>query len=167
MTKRLEDLLNLPSAESAVGITPSIEDINKTIEDSKLLASEIDCAVDKIDQSLPGVGGLDSADKELDELAQLATENFNSLMTLGMNVEPRFSGVIFQSATTLLGHAISAKTAKIDKKLKMVDLQLKKAKLDQAASGSASFGDSAIEGKGVIIDRNALLKEILSTSNKE
>jgi hypothetical protein len=77
-----------------------------------------------------------------------------------MNVEPRYAGVIFQTAGVLLGHAITAKQAKLDKKLRMVDLQLKKARLDQTA---AKNGDTpaAIEGQGVVLDRNALLAQIL------
>jgi hypothetical protein len=31
----------------------------------------------------------------------------------------------------MLGHALTAKTAKLNKKLKMVELQMKKVKLDQ------------------------------------
>lgn len=143
-----------------------MDDINQSIEDNKQLSKAIDGAIDKIDSALPGVDGLDTADKELDELARLATENFDSMMTLGMNVEPRFSGVIFQSATTLLGHAIAAKTAKIDKKLKMIDLQLKKAKLDQSVPDPTGLA-SAVDGKGMVIDRNALLKEIINSGSKD
>jgi hypothetical protein len=62
----------------------------------------------------------------------------------------------------LLGHAITAKQAKLDKKLRMVDLQLKKARLDQ--QNSKNDGEKlvdAADGKGIIIDRNELLKQIL------
>jgi hypothetical protein len=59
----------------------------------------------------------------------------------------------------MLGHAISAKSAKLDKKLKMIDLQLKKQKLDQDALG---VDDSVtIQGEGVIVtDRNSLLEKL-------
>lgn len=146
---------------------PTVDEINQSISNNKQLSKAIDAAVDKIDIALPGVDGLDDADKELDELAELAKDNFDSMMTLGMNVEPRYSGVIFQSATTLLGHAIAAKTAKIDKKLKMIDLQLKKAKLDQG-NVDPDGNVPAADGKGMILDRNELLKSILaSASTKE
>ena len=55
------------------------------------------------------------ADKELNEVAQKAMDAYDDLMDLGMNVEPRFSGVILQTASQLLGHSITAKTAKMDK----------------------------------------------------
>ena len=86
-----------------------------------------------------------------------------------MNVEPRFSGVILQTAGVMLGHAITAKTAKLDKKLKMVQLQLAKAKLDHQIkkdAGKSADEDEPIDGKGVVLDRNELLKTILGKQDK-
>jgi len=76
-----------------------------------------------------------------------------------MNVEARYSARLFEVAAGMLGHAISAKSAKLDKKLKMIDLQLKKQKLDNDANG---VDDSVtIQGDGVIIsDRNSLLEKL-------
>jgi hypothetical protein len=112
---------------------------------------------------------LEAADAEMDELAELAKDKFTDLMDLGLQVEARFSGTIFQTAGVLLGHAITAKQAKLDKKLKMVDLQLKKMNLDRQiakdaaalAKASGEADDGAVEGQGMVMDRNALLAEIL------
>ena len=126
---------------------------------------KIDDAIDKIDAALPGVNSLDTADNELDELADLAKDKFEDLMDLGMQVEARYSGTIFQTAGVLLGHAITAKQAKLDKKLRMVDLQLKKLRLDQVAKKEAANGDlpqEPVDGKGMILDRNELLRSILA-----
>ena len=87
------------------------------------------------------------------------------LLDLGMNVDPRFGGVIFQTAGTLLGHAITAKQAKLDKKLRMVDLQLKKMRIDDVRKkeqGKAVDEEDPIDGQGVIVDRNELLRSILA-----
>lgn len=167
MTKKLEDLFNLPpkSAED-----PSQEESMHIIEENRELIEEVDNAIDKIDAALPMVDDLDTSDKELDELSDLAKEKFQDLIDLGMNVEARFSGHILATAGTLLGHAITAKQAKLDKKLRMVDLQLKKARLDLQTRQAESKNDGerlidAEDGKGVIIDRNELLKQILDTKN--
>ncbi len=72
------------------------------------------------------------------------------------------------TAGTLLGHAITAKQAKLDKKLRMVDLQLKKARLD--AQNTKNDGEKivdAADGKAVILDRNELLKQILGEKPKD
>ena len=59
----------------------------------------------------------------------------------------------------MLKNAIDAKSAKLDKKLKMIDLQLKKQKLDQDAINSDEGIN--ISGDGVIItDRNSLLEKL-------
>jgi hypothetical protein len=58
----------------------------------------------------------------------------------------------------MLKNAIDAKTAKVDKKLKAVDLQLKKFKLDQ---DSPEDSNDVLDGKGyVMLDRNELIKKL-------
>jgi hypothetical protein len=73
---------------------------------------------------------------------------------------------VFQTAGTLLGHAITAKQAKLDKKLRMVDLQLKKMRLDQQSKDNGTALPNAVEGEGTVIDRNSLLAEILKQQKK-
>lgn len=127
------------------------------------MLEEIDTAIDKIDAALPRVRGLDATEREMDELADLAKEKFNDLMDLGMNMEARFSGTVFQTAGVLLGHAITAKQAKLDKKLRMIDLQLKKQKLDLQMKEDGK--DKPIEGQGTVMDRNSLLAAILGKTS--
>jgi hypothetical protein len=163
MTQKLEELFNLPPADST---TP--EEAKSSIEENRAIIQEVDLAIDKIDAALPFVNDLDISDKELDDLSDLAKEKFQDLIDLGMNVEARFSGHILATAGTLLGHAITAKQAKLDKKLRMVDLQLKKARLDQA--NAKNDGDKlvdAADGKGVVLDRNELLRQILGEKPKD
>jgi hypothetical protein len=161
MTKKLEQLFDLP--------TMPFDDPKSSIEENSQQLREIDAAIDKIDAALPGVRDLEVADQEMDDLAALAQDKFEDLMDLGMNVEARYAGTIFQTAGVLLGHAITAKQAKLDKKLRMVDLQLKKLRVDQMAKKEGT-ADAPIEGHGMIVDRNTLLKEILAkgknTSNE-
>ena len=152
MTKKLEQLFDLPPVPD--------EDPIEIIEEHKTAIRDIDLAIDKIDAALPTVRDLETADQEMDDLASMARDKFDDLMDLGMNVEPRYAGVIFQTAGVLLGHAITAKQAKLDKKLRMVSLQLQKARLDQAAAKGEAAAP-AVEGQGIVLDRNALLAEIL------
>mgnify|MGYP003328194790 FL=1 len=160
MTKKLEELFNLPE-QLPEDATP--EQATAVTEEQKAVFKDIDTAIDKIDQALPRVRDLDASDQELDELANLAKGRFEDLMDLGMNMEARFSGQVFQTAGVLLGHAITAKQAKLDKKLRMVDLQLKKMRLDhQMKQDGAKPGEAAIEGEGVVLDRNALLAQIMN-----
>ena len=115
MTQKLEELFNLPPSTSD---DASPEEAKTNIEEKRALIHEVDQSIDKIDAALPFVDSLDVSDKELDDLSDLAKEKFQDLIDLGMNVEARFSGHILATAGTLLGHAITAKQAKLDKKLR-------------------------------------------------
>jgi hypothetical protein len=158
MTKKLSELFDLPDIPSTDSAESS--EILHTIAENKEAIARVDEAIDKIDLALPTVRDLEASDQEMDELAELAKSKFEDLMDLGMNMDPRFGGVVFQTAGTLLGHAITAKTAKMDKKLRMVQLQLQKARLDHQISKD-SPEDRPIDGQGIILDRNALLEQIL------
>lgn len=138
------------------------EQVSEVLRTNQTAIKEIDSAIDKIDEALPRVRDLDASDAELDDLAKLAKDKFNDLMDLGMNMEARFSGTIFQTAGVLLGHAITAKQAKLDKKLRMVDLQLKKMRLDHQMKQDGAAPNDAVEGEGHVLDRNALLAQILN-----
>jgi len=108
------------------------------------------------------VRDLETGDRELDDLATKAQETFDDLMDLGMQVDSRYSSEIFAVASTMLGHALTAKTAKLNKKLKMVDLQLKKLKMDQDAARNAP--ESAMEtAHGQVLSRNDLLERLIAS----
>ena len=163
MTQKLSELFDLPPADDS-----TVESAEQSIEENREMIEAVDLAIDKIDAALPMVLDLDASDKEFDDLSDLAKQKFEDLIDLGMNVEARFSGHILATAGTLLGHAITAKQAKLDKKLRMVDLQLKKARLDMQIKQAEEKGQSdgnklldAEDGQGVIIDRNELLRQIL------
>lgn len=153
MTKKLEELFELPQSE--------IDSLHLPIPDNaEEITTEASDALDKIEAALPQVKGLEASDGELDELAAMATSSYKDLMDLGMQVDSRFASEIFNSASSFLGHAITSKTAKINKKLKMLDLQMKKAAMDHKIA--TSKGPEEIEntplGSGQTLDRNELLK---------
>ena len=154
MTRKLEELFDLPpTTEEVDAAVPSIAE-NRTI------IQNLDAAIDKIDAALPAVRGLESTDTEMDELAGLATGSYKDLMDLGMQVDSRFASEIFSVASNMLGHAITAKTAKLDKKLKMIDLQMKKMRLDQQQADKDPEA-TAQQGQGHVLSRNELLERIL------
>jgi len=123
--------------------------------------------LEKIEAALPQVRGLESGDTELDDLAQMAIDSYKDLSELGMQVDSRYSSEIFNVASTMLGHAITAKTAKLSKKMKMIELQLKKAVIDQKNSDKEEQIDSIPEGEGRLLDRNALLKVLAAKTVDE
>jgi len=151
MTKKLQELFELPQDE--------IDSLSVPIpENAEEVTTEAYNNLEKIEQALPQVKGLDAADGEMDEIASMATSSYKDLMDLGMQVDSRFASEIFNSASSFLGHAITAKTAKLNKKLKMIDLQLKKAQLDQKNQAKTEEIENTPLGSGQVLDRNELLK---------
>lgn len=159
MTKKLEELFNLPTQDEAEsdGILDSDQQSGNDLENHFPLLPQTLEQLDKIEQALPAVRGLEASDTEMDDLAKKASESFDDLMDLGMNVDSRYASEIFAVAGTMLGHAITAKTAKMNKKLKMIDLQLKKLKLDKEEGNTPSLPTAS----GQVLDRNELLNRVL------
>jgi hypothetical protein len=157
MTKKLEELFNLDSVDAAKTSEP--EPAKVPVHQEVRSIDDQYRAVQEITRGLPQIKELDELDdKELDHLATKAEQAYDDLMDLGMNVEVRYSGRIFEVASSMMGNAIAAKTAKIDKKLKAVDLQLKKLKIDKDSNDDPN---DIINGQGyVITDRNELLKKL-------
>jgi hypothetical protein len=155
MTRKLEELFDFPSSE----------DSNNESKPEPAQLAELDATIDKIDAALPTVRDLGTSDNELDDLTNMAKESYDNLMDLGMQVDSRYASEIFSVASNMLGHAITAKTAKLNKKLKMVDLQLKKLKLDQDQARNAP--EEAMEtAHGQVLSRNDLLERLLTTNSQ-
>tara|TARA_B100000900_G_scaffold411760_1_gene432097 strand:+ start:3301 stop:3795 length:495 start_codon:yes stop_codon:yes gene_type:complete len=161
MTKKLEELLDLPEVKATMEQV-EIQDPPKEIKKETVNLERSIAEFDKISAALPMVKGLgELADKELDDLADKAKQSYEDLMDLGMNVESRYAGRVFETASNMLKNAIDAKSQKLDKKLKMVELQLKKQNIDQKQGDN----EVTVDAEGVVVmDRNAILDRIL---NKE
>lgn len=153
MNKRLESLFDLPEMPSDeisnADMTPpeTITELRTTLDMSK-----------RIDAALNEVRDIDSTERDLDNLAAKAEEAFDTLMHLGSNMDDRNSGKIFEVAATMLKNAVDAKQAKLDKKLRIVELQLKKEKLDRDAGKGAT---ATVVDAVVVSDRNALISEMM------
>ena len=156
MTRKLEELFDLPASEPETDSAPAINE-------TKTALIAIDDTIDKIDSALPAVRGLEASDSEMDEIANKAQKTFDDLMDLGMNVDSRFASEIFAVAGTMLGHALTAKTAKMNKKLKMIELQMKKMKLDNDIQGDDGPKDTA---QGQVLNRNDLLERLMATRSQ-
>ncbi|MBR20202.1 MAG: hypothetical protein CMA64_08695 [Euryarchaeota archaeon] len=168
MTKKLEELLNIAPADDSTEAQPEIqpeEQKEQAMEVVEKVEHELK-EVDTIESALAGVENLTANDKEMDDIAKKSEDSFNNLMDLGMNVEARFSGQIFDTASKMLTITLNAKQAKIDKKLKMVELQLRKKALDARIDRDMGKIDGAENGEATILSRNELLDKILKKDNK-
>jgi hypothetical protein len=156
--RRLEEILDMPDSREILEQNKNKKAVSTTEKADPIYRNAKE--LDKIAEALPRVKGLgDVSDSELDELAKKATDAYDDLMDLGMNVESRYASRIFEVASSMLKNAIDAKTAKIDKKLKMIELQLRHQKQNPVKDPEPE-GVEKPTGAGVTSDRNSLLEKI-------
>jgi len=164
MTKKMEEFFNLPTSDE-----PVVEEElpSKTREELMVEAREIYSSLttaEKVDFALPTVVGLDMHDSEMDSIAAKAVKTFEDLIVLGGNVPDLHAGKIYEVAGQMLKTALEAKNAKAERKLKMIDLQLKKVRAEQVDLDQGN-GERR-HANGGEFDRNELLKYIVSAKSE-
>ena len=168
MTKKLEETFNINPIEDEEEIdeTPTVEESRELTE---ILNAEI-TTTEKIDAALPMVQDLNQHDKEMDEIHQKALNAFEELFSLGKNVEVHAGAKLMETANQMLKTAMEAKDSKVDRKLRMLNLQMQKARLDhqiekEEKKNSKDDEDFETEGR-VIMDRNELMKRLSQAQSK-
>ena len=150
MTNSIDDALGLPrlsellKKEDNQRLAEQIETLPETIEN----INKLEKAVSTIESDLV------DHDQDMDELAKIALDDYKKLMDLGFNTEARIAGSIFEPAVNILRLVMDSKNAKIDKKLRLMRLQLEKERL---MKNQAQEDFSKAEEGIVVADRNAIL----------
>lgn len=101
----------------------------------------------------------DILDKEdaIDNLSDTASKYFEDIMDKAFNSEDKYASELMTAANLLLKTAIDGKTALINAKLKLLDLELKKQRLDQSVKAPEI---KQVNGTEVTLaDRNSLLRK--------
>jgi hypothetical protein len=162
MTKKLEEVFGFPPIEETnTSLDTQENDVPEEIQEELDVAHATIDMANRVDIALPTVTDMQQAERELDKLANTAQEQSERLMDLGFNVDDRNAGKIFEVAAQLLKTAVDAKTAKIDKKLKMVELQLRKARMDND-KGKDDGNVLDVSDMGITGNRNDIVKAILN-----
>jgi hypothetical protein len=132
MTKKLEEILNLPNVKEAFKEVDAKEKDKESKNTANGKSANLDPQTAK---------NLEKSYAEFDKIAAAL---------------PQVKGL---GELSMLRNAIDAKSNKIDKKLKMVELQLKKQKIDK--DGDKDTGTIEAQDGFVISDRNELMKKLL------
>jgi hypothetical protein len=148
MTKKLEELFDLPEVSSTTDYT------KEEIKQALTTASDLEMTLPSEPEN--------KTDVELDELTTKAMESFENLMSLGMNVEARFSAPIFDSASKMLGHAVTAKLGKAQKKLKETELKMRLMKQQADEARKNGEDTNTVDVKAHVWDRNELIRNLKS-----
>jgi hypothetical protein len=138
---------------------PRLEDSLTSTEDEQQLVAAAEALQKDYDQQDPS----QLHDEEMDEIADLAVEYGKSLHDLGMNVEVKHAGEIFTASSNMLKIAVDARNSKMEKKIKLLRLELDRLKLDRT---NPDPGETINAQQVTVLDRNALLAQIKSLTTK-
>lgn len=138
---------------------PRLEDSLASVEDQQLLVEAAESLQKDYDQQDPS----QLHDEEMDEIADLAVEYGKSLHDLGMNVEVKHAGEIFTASSNMLKIAVDARNSKMEKKIKLLRLELDRLKLDRT---NPDPGETINAQQVTVLDRNALLAQIKNLTTK-
>ena len=83
---------------------------------------------------------------------------------LGMTVEMRHAGEIFNASATMLKVALDARNSKMERKLKQLKLELDRVKLEKTFPDEKAPVDN---GNVRVLDRNALLEQLREISKEQ
>lgn len=147
MTKKLEDLFDLPTVD--------FDKIKEEKQEDKIKHEQVFSKVDDLVKTAPRISTQQMSHKtdiELDEVSQNAMDAYLELMDLGRNVESRYSARLFEVASAFLKISLDAKNTKVSKLMKTTELNIKKEKND--------YSKMEINTDHVITDRNSLLEKI-------
>lgn len=157
MSRRLEDLINIPS----------INDMKEAIDKTEELSAAIDQSGveftlnEKLEAALPIVADIMAHDSDMDDIAKKAIDSYNDLCDMADNTPAMYSGKIYEVAANMLRTAMDAREAKLQKKLRIVEMQLKKLRIDKVRDESGS-SDSGANSNSNTFDRNELLELLKS-----
>jgi hypothetical protein len=159
----MEEFFNLPPVEELVDEELPVKTKEQLMVEAREIYTSLTTA-EKVDHALPTVIGLDMHDSEMDTIAYKAVKTFDDLIALGGNVPDIHAGKIYEVAGQMLKTALEAKNAKAEKKLRMIELQLKKVRAEQIDIDQGN-GNRKLSGGGEF-DRNELLKYIVSSKSE-
>lgn len=144
----LEDAFDLPRLED------SIQEMN---------ADQALEKADELEQEFKNKDHFELHDEEMDEISATAIEYGKSLHDLGLSVEVKHAGEIFTASSHMFKIALDARNSKMEKKLKMLKLELDRLKLDRT---NPDPGELVQQEAVTVLDRNELLQQIkLMTSS--
>lgn len=161
MTKRLEEVFNFAE--------PTEIDAEAVPTDSSVAAEasvvSIQASSDKVDLALSQVSGLNEHESDMNDIAKTAMDAYKDLWDISQNIHDAHVGKVLEVAQGMLKTALEAQEAKSQRKLKMVELQIKKARLDWEMTTKGKSADNGPDG--VFFDRNELIATLLQNRKSE
>lgn len=169
--KAVDEALGLPTQDqwkSLIGELPDdIEEYeDEDEESSEISLSDVELARQNMEQlkayrsQLKDIPDVTLRKGHLDKLAKLAEDKFEDMFDRAFNCEDRFAAEMLNAANAMLKIALDAHAKVIDSDIKLIDMQLKKDKMEIELNGKKTTNPietDAIEGKVVAKTRNEMM----------
>lgn len=152
--------------KTALDLDDEIDSTSVDISSDNITVDEISQALDhatELEKEFKKIDSFDAHDKEMDEIASLAKTSYEDLFEIASNTEIRYAAEIFAVSNNMLKLVLDAKNSKIDKKLKLLRLQIDKMRVDKMA---AADNANTVNSSAVVLDRNEILKHIKDINNE-
>ncbi len=153
---RQDEELDLETGEITVVESENTED-DMSPEEIKAALAE----AKGLKQQLNQIPDILDKENEIDNISNDAAKYFEDIMDKAFNTEDRFASELFNAANSLLKTALDGKSAIVNAKLKLLDLELKKRKMENDFANSGGGPQArTVNGQEVIVaDRNSLLRK--------
>lgn len=99
-------------------------------------------------------------DASMNEISEKTIAEYEDVIAIGKDCEVRHAGEIISAASTLIKIAMDARNNKAKVRMQLLDLALKKQRLDLMADKQRGAEKPETPGEGRILDRNELLKMV-------
>lgn len=154
-----------------------IDDDGVGLEDSDISSIDIDEIRHALDQvkefkiKLSEIPDLHNRKEQLSKLATTAEKKFEQVLNIALNSDPRFAAGMIQAAATILKAALDAHTRIIATDVKLIDMQIKKDKMEfdinnkmnpVAPSVEKPVDDAVVD----MSDRNAVIEKLKQKKTK-
>lgn len=165
MTSKLEETFGIPPSDQ------ESEDISDQMiqeqegEAVKLLNALTNA--EKIDVALATVEDLQSYVDEMDEISKKALDAYEEMVRLGMNAPISNAARLLEVSNMMLRTALDARSNKAVHKLRTVELQIRKARLDQEGHGAEPVGAGLGHKEIVDLVKERLLQGPSEPSNPD
>lgn len=172
MTKKLENTLGLASPEDLDLNDDGADESPLTSNDEKLMQifEETDDIVEQmsvseqVDFEMSSEGTLAQHDIEMDSIAEKALIAHKQLLDISVTVTDNYVARLYEVSSTMLKVAMDANDSKANRKLKTLEMKIKKMKHDNDSGNGKGVNSEGNNGSQ--LSRNEVLSMIASQKNK-
>lgn len=109
--------------------------------------------------------GITDHEYEMEQIRKIAIKAHEDTLTTGLSIDPKMAGPLLSASTQYLDIALKASKSKVEKKMTLLKIKNPTVVNNNTQSIEGDGSSESVEG-GVLLDRNQLLKSLLTDGEK-